>query len=156
MASDEEVESLAGLCIWHGTERGVAFLAFNKLMYHLIARCCESAGIWKSDMGILKVASQLETNQLLHFDLTRTKTNTIQNPVVYCHRTSFLWDLYFALGMHLALESNPEDMLFPHFFKQLSKSKFTGKGSSNESKASKLWNSYHKEIMSLAKMYESK
>ena len=96
MASDEEVESLASLCIWHGSERGIAFFAFNKLMYHLIARCCESAGIWKSDMGILKVASQLETNQLLHFDLTRTKTNTIQNPVVYCHKTSVLWDLYFA------------------------------------------------------------
>ena len=44
MADDEEVESLACLCIWHGTEKGISFFAFNKLMYHLIARCCESAG----------------------------------------------------------------------------------------------------------------
>ena len=156
MADDEEVEALASLCIWHGSERGIAFFAFNKLMYHLIARCCEVSGFWKSEMSVLKKKSQLETNSLLQFDLTRTKTRTTQTPIVYAHKTSFLWDLYFALGMHLALESKQEGMLFPEFFKKLSSTKLKGKGDSNDSKSSKLWIHYYQEILELAKLYERK
>ena len=54
MADDQEVESLASLCLWHGSERGISFFAFNKLMYHLITRCCESAGMWKQEISVLK------------------------------------------------------------------------------------------------------
>ena len=47
MADDQEVISLASLCLWHGSERGIAFFAFNKMMYHLVTRCYESTGLWK-------------------------------------------------------------------------------------------------------------
>ena len=121
MADDEEVETLATLCLWQGTERGVTFFAFNKLMYHLIARCCESASQWKSDISVVNRNSRLETNNVLKFDLTRSKTKTIQDPVVYAHKNKLLWDVYFALGMHLAMESQPQRQLFPDFFKTLKK-----------------------------------
>ena len=58
--------------------------------------------------------------------------------------------------MHLAVESDPEGMLFPQFFKKLTKSKWNGKGDSNDSKATDLWNKYYQEILQLAKLYEGK
>lgn len=54
MADDEEVETLASLCLWQGNERGDSFIAFNKLMYHLIARCSKSAAFWKNDLSVVK------------------------------------------------------------------------------------------------------
>ena len=95
-------------------------------------------------------------NPILLFDLTRTKTKSTQQSVVYPHKNNFLWDLYFALGMHLAVESKPDGMLFPQFFKKLNKTNSVGKGDSHDSKATELWNQYHKEIIELSKMYEGK
>ena len=54
MADDDEVKTLATLCLWQGNERGVSFFAFNKLMYHLIARCSETAAFWKNDLSVVK------------------------------------------------------------------------------------------------------
>ena len=123
-------------------------------MYHLIARCCESASQWKSDISVVNRNSRLETNNVLKFDLTRSKTKTIQDPVVYAHKNKLLWDLYFALGMHLAMESQPQRQLFPDFFKTLTKVKWNGKGDSHESKATNLWNRYHKEMLHLSEHYK--
>ena len=109
-------------------------------MYHLISRCCESAGFWKNEITIAKKSSQLFTNSILQFELTRTKTKTMQQPVVYPHKNNFLWDLYFALGIHLAVEENPDGMLFPQFFKKLTKTNWNGKGDSHNSKSTELWN----------------
>ena len=74
MADDEEVESLASLCLWHGSEKGVTFFAFNKLMYHLISRCCESAGIWKNEISVVNKSSQLLTDSILQVDLNYKNT----------------------------------------------------------------------------------
>ena len=120
---EQEVISLALLCLWHGSERGIAFFAFNKMMYHLVTRCCESAGLWKKEIQVVNKTSRLLTNSILEFDLTRTKTKTSQQSVVYPHKNNFLWDLYFGLGLHFAVESDPKDTLFPNFFKKLSKEK---------------------------------
>ena len=124
-------------------------------MYHLIARCCEAAGLWKNDIDTMKKTTQLETDEVLIFDLTRTKTSTTQKPVIYSHRTSMLWDVYFALGVHLVMESFPQEQLFPKFFNRLNKSNWNGKGSSNESKATKLWTCYNNEIRNYATHFES-
>ena len=64
MQDDEEVESLAFLCIWHGTDKGISFFAFNKLIYHLIAKCCESAGQWKNEISVIK---KLTNAKKFHF-----------------------------------------------------------------------------------------
>ena len=95
-------------------------------------------------------------NSILKFDLTRTKTKTTQEPVVYAHRNKFLWDLYFAFGMHFAIESNPQAMLFPDFFKQVSTSNSKKKKTSIDSKSSTLWLRYEKEITNIAKNYEGR
>ena len=80
----------------------------------------------------------------------------MQQLVVYLHKNNFLWDIYFALGMNLAIESDPDGVLFPQFFKKLTKSNWNGKGDSNDSKSTELWNKYHKELLELSKMYQGK
>ena len=156
MADEQEVISLASLCLWHGSERGIAFFAFNKMMYHLVTRCCESAGLWKKEIKVVKKTSRLLTNSILEFDLTRTKTKTSQQSVVYPHKNNFLWDLYFGLGLHFAVESDPKETLFPNFFKKLSKEKNLKKGDNHKSKATELWNQYHKELIDLSDKYKGK
>ena len=105
MADDEEVNSLASLCIWHGSERGIAFFAFNKMMYHLITRCCESAGIWKKEIKVVKKSSRLLINSILEFDLTQTKTKTNQQSVVYPHKNNFygIYILHWVFILQLNL-----------------------------------------------------
>ena len=87
-------------------------------MYHLISRCCESAGIWKNEISVVNKSSQLLTNSIIQFDLTLKKT--MKQPVVYPHKF-FLWDVYFSLGMHLAVEYDPDGVLFPYFLKKIKK-----------------------------------
>ena len=95
-------------------------------------------------------------NSILEFDLTQTKTKTNQQLVVYPHKNNFLWDLYFALGLHFAVESQPKETLFPSFFNKLSHDSKNTKGDNHKSKATELWNQYHKELISLSENYKGK
>ena len=54
VADNSDIEALAAMCLWTGTERGVSFFAFNKLCYHLVARSCEGTGQWKRNIRTLK------------------------------------------------------------------------------------------------------
>ena len=102
-ASDEDVEALGSLCIWQGTERGISFLTLNKILYHLVARFCEGAGLWKQHVTVVKKKMKNGTNNVHCFLVNRHKNNNIQNPCVYCHINSLLWDVYFCLGIHLMI-----------------------------------------------------
>ena len=48
MARDYEVNSLAAICLWVRDQRSLNFFAFNRITYHLVARCCEGAAQWKN------------------------------------------------------------------------------------------------------------
>lgn len=155
LADDDDVNSLGTVCLWEGTSKGVAFYAFNKLTYHLIARCCEGAAQQKHEIEVVKTQLPRQTNRILRFTLKRTKTRKMQYPVAFAHKNKFLWDLYFALAMHLIVQPDASSRpLFPDFFKHLSVKNYGGKGDSSESKASNLWNKYYKELMGIASQYK--
>ena len=156
LASDDDVDSLGTVCLWEGTPKGVAFFAFNRLTYHLIARCCKGAALNKNEIKVVKSKLPRQCNEVLHFTVKRTKTRKMQHSVVYAHKNKFLWDVYFALAMHLIVQHESSSCsLFPDFFKNLSVKNFGGKGDSSESKASNLWKKYYQEMMNIAKKYIS-
>ena len=77
MADDEEVETLATLCLWQGTERGVIFFTFNNLMYHLIARCSETAAFWKNDLSVVKkITIGKKSYPQIRFDTHQNQDNS--------------------------------------------------------------------------------
>ena len=153
-ASNQDVEALASLCIWQGTERGISFLTLNKILYHLVARCCEGAGLWKQHVTVVKKKMKNGTNNVLCFLVNRHKNNNIQNPCVYCHIDSLLWDVYFSLGIHLMIQTSPNGHIFPDFFNKLGKVAENSDKDSNDSKSSALWNRYYKETMKFMDDYK--
>lgn len=155
LACDDDVDSLGTVCLWEGTPKGAAFFAFNRLTYHLIARCCEGAAQNKNEIEMVKSKLPRQCNEVLRFTVKRTKTRKMQHSVVYAHKNKFLWDVYFALAMHLIVQPESSSRsLFPDFFKNLSVKNFGGKGDSSESKASNLWKKYYQAMMNIAEEYK--
>ena len=114
---DKEIEALAIFCLWSGNERGIAFFAFNKLIYHLVARSCEGAGQWKKDVSVEVRSGETNTEyNVLQFKLDRNKTKTVQYPLVYAHKNNLLWDAYFALAIHLAVDTSKSNKSFRDFY----------------------------------------
>ena len=50
-ATRKQVCALAAVCLWCGSPVGIIFFAFNRLIYHLVARSCEGASQRKSDLA---------------------------------------------------------------------------------------------------------
>ena len=153
MASNEEIEALAIICFWLASERGITFFAFNKMMYHLCAKCCKGAYQSKCDIKVIDYPQQNMKNDILQFRLDRHKTNVLQNPIIFAHKDNMLWDAYFSIAIHLILESNPTEKLFPDFWEKTFSSKKDGKKDKFEVKSSQLWKHYFREISSLSRAF---
>ena len=80
------------------------FFSLNKLLYQLADCCCEAANQLKCQLGYKTIRTSTETYDVLQFNLDRNKTDTNQNPVVYNHRGSVLFDMYFGLALKFLLD----------------------------------------------------
>ena len=153
-ASDDEIRALAALCLWEGSAEGVNFFSLNKLLHQLAARCCEAANQLKCQIDYETIRTSTETYDVLQFNLDRNKTNTQQNPVVYNHRGSILFDLYFGLSIQFLLDENDEEFLFKDFHDSIRGKK--GREDLLDSKASSLWAKLFKKMQSLIDNYPGK
>ena len=115
-----------------------------------MARSCEGAGQWKKDISVAVRSGEANAEyDILRFKLDRNKTNTVQYPLVYAHKNNFLWDAYFGLAIHLAVDTSKSNKLFSDFYDKL------GKTDSNkiESKVSKVWSHFFQELKSIMETY---
>ena len=130
--------------------KGANFFALNKMLYHLVARCCEASAQIKSQ---LKVKILHESNidiPCLAFFVDRHKTSTTQHIQVFPHKKSFLMCLHFALAYKLVLDNGEDDFLFPDYAKRL-KYDNTNK---IDSKTSNIFSDYYQNLVSVSKKYD--
>ena len=152
MAGYEQVNALAAICIWAGDHSSVAFFAFNKMLYHLVARCCEASILSKHEVTTVRRSENGHIFDILMFNLERHKTGSHQKPVMYPHRDEMLWDAYFGMAIHLVTDQTTGPYLFPTFqLKCVNK-----KNKKTESKSSSLWNHYYDMMMKLTEVYPGK
>ena len=149
-ASEKELKALAVACIWEGSPKSAAFFSLNKMLYHLVARCCEAAQQRKST---LKVVTKEEGNLVyscLCFHVDRHKTSSSQDLQVYSHKSSYLMCVYFALAYQLVIGQGENDYLFPEYASKL------GSNHSNkiDSKTSTLFNEYYKILAQFSTQYD--
>ena len=107
MASDNKIRALAALCLW-GDLQKVSCFSVNKLLRQLAAQCCKAVNQLKCQLDYETIRTSTETYDVLQLNLDWNKTNTQQNPVVYNHSGSILFDLYFGLALQFLLDENDE------------------------------------------------
>ena len=134
LATEQEQELLAVACLWERTYKCADFFAMNKMLYHLVARCCEAAQ---------QKSEGFRTYKCLRVPVDRHKTSTKQRLQIFPHKTSCLMCFYFSLAYKRVLDNGKSDYHFPEFAKKL------GNSSENkiDSKASGLFNEYLKYIL---------
>ena len=115
----------------------------------MVARSCEGAGQWKKDLATKKREDNNAQYDVLQFKLDRHKTGVLQHPIVYAHKDNIFWDLYFALAVHLIIETTNSEKLFSDFFAKLGKNDST----KMDSKVSALWTHYFQELKALLEKY---
>ena len=143
-ATDKEHKLLAVACMWANDKKFANFFLLNKVLYHLVARCCEGAQQRKSTISIAYNEEEYVTYPVVSFDVERYKTHTTQKLQVFPHRSSFLMDIYFAMAYYLVLDNGEDDAFFPAFYGKISKS-----GSNKiDSKTSNMFNEYYKVRLS--------
>ena len=149
-ATEKDQELLSVVCIWDGTHKSADFFAMNKMLYHLVARCCEAAQQKKSTLHTTLKTEGYATFHCLSLPVERHKTSTYQKLQVFTHKTSCLMCIYFALAYKLVLDNGLDDYLFPDFAAKL------GNKDDNkiDSKASALFNEYLRHIEMISKDYE--
>ena len=118
-ATDQELEVLSVVCIWDGTPRSADFFALNKMLFHLVARCCEASCQKKSLIKIMNKNEGVLKYPVLCFHVERHKTSSSQNIQVFPHKTFPLMCLYFSLAYKLVLDNVEDDHLFPEYAKKL-------------------------------------
>jgi len=150
LATEQEQELLAVACLWERSYKCADFFAMNKMLYHLVARCCEAAQQKKSNLSVVEKSEGFRTYKCLSVPVDRHKTSTKQQLQIFPHKTSCLMCFYFSLAYKMVLDNGTSDYLFPEFAKKL--------GNSNEnkidSKASGLFNEYLKYIQGISEKYE--
>ena len=116
MATLEEIKALAVICLWEGSADGINLFCLNKLLYHLGMRCCEAAGQWKKDLTyfVVQGVDEHDTDEfgVLMCFLDINKMSTSQDPVVFNHRLSILYGLYFALAIQFLLDKTMTHVYF--------------------------------------------
>lgn len=148
VATVQEQKMLAVVCLWDGSYKNADFFAMNKMLYHLVARCCEAAQQKKSTITVVQRTEGFTTYNCLSFPVDRHKTSTKQQVQVFPHKTSCLMCLYFSLCYKLVLDDGKSDFLFPEFA-----SKLTSNDNKIDSKAAALFNEYIKSIKSVSEKY---
>ena len=149
-ATDQELEVLSVVCIWDGTPRSADFFALNKMLFHLVARCCEASCQKKSLIKIMNKNEGVLKYPVLCFHVERHKTSSSQNIQVFPHKTSPLMCLYFSLAYKLVLDNGEDDHLFPEYAKKLG----SDDSSKIDSKTAAFFNEYYKYISSCSKKYQ--
>ena len=127
------------------------FFAFNKFLFHLVARCCEASALKKSALVVKDVNDGLVTYNCLSVPVERYKTQTRQELVVYTHKTSYKLCAYFGLAYKLVLDNGQSDELFPKFYSSLKKEDTI----KIESNASGVFSKYYAELVKLANDFNS-
>ena len=157
MATLDKIKDLGVICLWEGSLDGVNVFCLNKLLYHLGARCCKAAGQWKKDLTYYVVQGEEEHDtdefDVLMFFLDRNKTSTSQDPIVFNHRQSILFDLYFALAIQFLLDEDSDPCLFPEFHASVQGKK---KGDALDSKAATLWAKIYQRMMKIVNSFPGK
>ena len=148
--SVEEQKALAVVCIWEGTSRAADFFALNKMLYHLVARCCEASAQKKSKLNIFIKEEGNRKIPCLAFNVERHKTSHFQDILVFSHKSTFLQCLYFSLAYKLVMDSGDFDYFFPDYADRL------GKDESNkiDSRTGNLFSDYYKILTSLSQKYD--
>ena len=139
MASEEEREAMAAMCIWVGDTKAAKLFSMSTLMYHLVARSIEAASLRKSRIGLVRKEESGNKYSILNIGMERTKTETSMNPhLLYPHRDTLLFDSYFAIAYVLIMDSkSANDFIFPDFADKI----HNGSKDIN-SKTANLFNSY--------------
>ena len=117
MATEEERGYMSKMCFWVADSKLAKLFSISTLMYHLVARSIEAAGLRNPS---LKIREKMEgTNKFptLTIGMERSKTNTAEYAhVLFPHRDTVLFDGIFAIAYVLVMDSNGEsDFLFPDF-----------------------------------------
>ena len=146
----EEQKALAVVCLWEGTSKAADFFALNKMLYHLVARCCEASAQKKSKLNLFIKEEDNRKIPCLAFNVERHKTSHFQDILVFCHKSSFLQCLYFSLAYKLVMDSGVYDYLFPDYADRL------GKKDSNkiDSRTGGLFSEYYKTLTSISQKYD--
>ena len=87
-ATEKDQELLSVVCIWDGTHKSADFFAMNKMLYHLVARCCEAAQQKKSTLHTTLKIEGYATFHCLSLPVERHKTSTYQKLEVFTRKTS--------------------------------------------------------------------
>lgn len=149
-ASHEELQLLSLCCVWSGNTEMADFFALNKLLFHLVARCCEASALKKSYLSVKEIHEDNITYKCLSIPVERNKTYTTQELMVYTHKTNYHSCAYFALAYKLVIDNGHFDELFPKFFNSLKR-----EGNIKiESNASSVFSRYYAELIKLASHYD--
>ena len=119
------------------------------MCYHLVARSCEGSGQLKKDITTKIREDNNVQYDVLQFKLDCHKTGVLKHQIVYARKDNIFWDLYFALAVHLIIETTNSEKLFSEFFAKLGKTDST----KMDSKVSALWTHYFQEFESLLEKY---
>ena len=148
-ASENEQKLLSLACIFDGTPKSALFFCMNKMLFHLVARCCEAAQQKKSSLKVINRTEGNMTYPCICFHVERHKTATMQDMQVFTHKSSYLMCLYFSLAYQMVLDEGDDDSLFPEFATKL------GNDGDNkiDSKTSNLFNDYYKQLVVLSNKF---
>ena len=97
MASEEEREAMAAMCIWVGDTKAAKLFSMSTLMYHLVARSIEAASLRKSRIGLVRKEESGNKYSILNIGMERTKTETSMN-LTY-ERTVFYRNIFGNLKL---------------------------------------------------------
>ena len=139
MATEEERGEMSKMCFWVADSKSAKLYSISTLMYHLVARSIEAAGLRKSLLTLREKVEGTNKFPTLTIDMERSKTNTAKYAhVLFPHRDTVLFDGIFAIAYVLVMDSNADsDFLFPDFAQKIHSG-----GKDINSKTANLFNHY--------------
>ena len=99
MATEEERGEMSKMCFWVADSKSAKLYSMSTLMYHLVARSIEAAGLRKSSLALREKVEGTNKFLTLTIDMERSKTNTAKYAhVLFPHRDTVLFDAIFAIA----------------------------------------------------------